>query len=135
MVDFAQRNADLADVGDVVQLRGGDALQRKPPCELPPQGAVILTNPPYGERIEVAGVAGAGAGVGSPRERSRETAEFNQDEGDFFLQLAAHWKTHFNGWTAHLLVPDMKLPNAACSVLTFKAGVKPLPDSSKESPP
>jgi putative N6-adenine-specific DNA methylase len=108
MVDFAQRNAELAGVSEVIQLRGGDALQRKPPCEVPPQGAVILTNPPYGERIEVAGVAGAGAGA--PRGRSRETAEFNSEEGDFFLQLAAHWKTHFDGWTAHLLVPDMKLP-------------------------
>ncbi len=108
MVDFAQRNAELAGVGEAIQLRGGDALQRKPPCDVPPQGAVILTNPPYGERIEVAGVAGAGA---SPQlGQSRETAEFNQEEGDFFLQLAAHWKTHFDGWTAHLLVPDMKLP-------------------------
>jgi putative N6-adenine-specific DNA methylase len=106
MVDFAQRNADLAGVGEAIQLRGGDALQRKPPCDVPPQGAVILTNPPYGERIEVAGVAGAGA----PRGRSREAPEFNSEEGDFFLQLAAHWKTHFDGWTAHLLVPDMKLP-------------------------
>ncbi len=130
MVDFAQRNAQLAGVGEAVQLRGGDALQRKPPCDVPPQGAVILTNPPYGERIDVAGVAGAGrfatdraspydlaedaplAPESAPAQRrlSRETAEFNAEEGDFFLQLAAHWKTHFDGWTAHLLVPDMKLP-------------------------
>jgi putative N6-adenine-specific DNA methylase len=158
MVDFAQRNAELAGVGQVLQLRGGDALQRKPPCEVPPQGAVILTNPPYGERIEVAGVAGvSGAGRSSPRVHTlrsqdvprdirrdmrrdmsrdeprdefdrpidmsdqaaqpshatrpaRETAEFNAEGGDFFPQLATHWKTHFDGWTAHLLVPDMKLP-------------------------
>lgn len=130
MVDFAQRNAELAGVGKVVQLRGGDALQRKPPCEVPPQGAVILTNPPYGERIEIAGIARvaearvhrvnahgsppAGAGrFGSsqavPR-APRESAQFDQEEGDFFPQLATHWKTHFDGWTAHLLVPDMKLP-------------------------
>jgi putative N6-adenine-specific DNA methylase len=111
MVDFAQRNADLAGVGQAVQLRGGDALQRKPPCDMPPQGAVILTNPPYGERIEVAGVAGSSA---NPRQRShphgRELPEFDAAAGDFFPQLATHWKTHFDGWTAHLLVPDMKLP-------------------------
>lgn len=111
MVDFAQRNADLAGVGQAVQLRGGDALQRKPPCDVPPQGAVILTNPPYGERIEVAGVAGSSA---NPRQRSnphgRELPEFDAAAGDFFPQLATHWKTHFDGWTAHLLVPDMKLP-------------------------
>ena len=160
MVDFAQRNADLAGVGDLIQLRGGDALERKPPCDVPSQGAMILTNPPYGERIEVAGVAGASSqnmrqdtrqsSHAAPRvhtirsqqtsrdltrdvprdefdrpiesnetteaniERSprtpRETAEFNQEGGDFFLQLSTHWKTHFDGWQAHLLVPDMKLP-------------------------
>jgi putative N6-adenine-specific DNA methylase len=122
MVDFAQRNAELAGVAQAVQLRGGDALQRKPPCDVPPQGAVILTNPPYGERIEVAGVARAGEarvhrvtggrfGSSQAEQRApREQAEFNAEEGDFFPQLATHWKTHFDGWTAHLLVPDMKLP-------------------------
>jgi putative N6-adenine-specific DNA methylase len=29
---------------------------------------------------------------------------------DFFVQLAAHWKGHFDGWQAWVLVPDMKLP-------------------------
>ncbi len=115
MADFAQRNAELAGVSDAIEFRGGDALQRKPPCELPPQGAVILTNPPYGERIEVAGFAGRPSSEQShPRAQirsvGRETAEFNEQEGDFFPQLAAHWKTHFDGWTAWLLVPDMKLP-------------------------
>jgi putative N6-adenine-specific DNA methylase len=113
MVDFAQRNADAAGVGHAIELRGGDALQRKPPCTVPNQGALLLTNPPYGERIEVAGVAGV-AGLArsgaQPRQRSREAPQFNAEEGDFLRQLAAHWKTHFGGWTAHLLVPDMKLP-------------------------
>ncbi len=58
MVDFAERNAERAGVSHAVQLRGGDALQRMPPSELP---GVMLVNPPYGERIETAGVAGAGA--------------------------------------------------------------------------
>jgi putative N6-adenine-specific DNA methylase len=105
-------------------LRGGDALQRKPPSAVPPQGAVILTNPPYGERIEVAGVAraggqqrihrvsagGFGASPSQPR-AARETAQVEAGEADFFSQLATHWKTHFDGWTAWLLVPDMKLPS------------------------
>ena len=55
MVDFAQRNAERAGVADAVQLRGGDALQRMPPCEQP---GVMLLNPPYGERIAAAGTAG-----------------------------------------------------------------------------
>ena len=57
MVDFAERNAERAGVAHAVQLRGGDALQRMPPA---PSG-VMLVNPPYGERIDVAGVAGISA--------------------------------------------------------------------------
>ena len=65
MVDFAQRNAQRAGVADVVEFRGGDALQRMPPTDSP---GVMLLNPPYGERIAVAGVSGAGATrSGAPR--------------------------------------------------------------------
>ena len=55
MVDFAQRNAERAGVAHAIEFRGGDALQRMPPCERP---GVMLLNPPYGERIAAAGVAG-----------------------------------------------------------------------------
>ena len=108
MVDFAARNAERAGVADVVQLRGGDALQRMPPSDVP---GVMLVNPPYGERIEAAGVAG---------ERSRATAGHGQggresalvdDGGDFFNQLAGHWKKNYPGWTAWVLTPDLKLPS------------------------
>jgi putative N6-adenine-specific DNA methylase len=100
MVDFAARNAARAGVADVVQLRGGDALQRMPPSEAP---GVMLVNPPYGERIETAGVAGRSQG-------GRERAE-TDDGGDFFNQLAAHWKKSYPGWTAWILTPDLKLPS------------------------
>jgi len=147
MVDFAQRNADRAGVADVVQLRGGDALQRMPPA---PSG-VMLVNPPYGERIDVAGVAGIPSVQGRDQRRatqfqSEAIDEFGQplardpgddrdesgdtprrdrganpareqaltDSGeqvaDFFPQLASHWKKNYAGWTAHVLTPDMKLP-------------------------
>jgi putative N6-adenine-specific DNA methylase len=33
-----------------------------------------------------------------------------QDGGDFFLQLASHWKKHYAGWRAWVLTPDLKLP-------------------------
>ena len=132
MVDFAQRNAERAGVAHAVQLRGGDALQRMPPA---PTG-VMLINPPYGERIEVAGVAGqASSGRGRAQGASafsrdavdefgqalaalpsvrggRETAhsDSGEDMGAFYAQLASHWKKHFAGWTAHLLTPELKLP-------------------------
>lgn len=100
MVDFAQRNAARAGVGEVVQLRGGDALQRMPPVE---GGGVMLLNPPYGERIEAGGIAGPGRG-------GRERAQM-ENEGDFFAQLASHWKKNYAGWTAWVLSPDAKLPS------------------------
>jgi len=128
MVDFAQRNAQRAGVAAAVQLRGGDALQRLPPT---PEPGVLLLNPPYGERIAIAGVAGDNA---FPRERpgrerfvsqpahrgamgadtaNTDTASDNNntDLGDtFFTRLSAHWKTHYAGWTAWLLTPDRQLP-------------------------
>ncbi|MES2187839.1 MAG: THUMP domain-containing protein [Pseudomonadota bacterium] len=112
MVDFAQRNAERAGVARAIEFRGGDALQRLPPA---PRG-VMLLNPPYGERIAAAGVAGRRAldVAQQPREERqgehRETAH-TDDGGDFFPQLAAHWKRHYDGWTAWLLTPDLKLPS------------------------
>ncbi|MET0311598.1 MAG: THUMP domain-containing protein [Burkholderiaceae bacterium] len=97
MVDFAMRNAQRAGVADAVNLRGGDALQRMPPAE----AGVLLLNPPYGERIEVGGVAGP---------RARETAQ-TDGGADFFVQLATHWKRNFAGWNAWVLTPDLKLPS------------------------
>ena len=99
MVDFAERNAERAGVANAIEFRGGDALQRMPPSE---QAGVMLVNPPYGERIETAGVAGASG--------SRESA-LTEDGGDFFSQLATHWKKNYAGWTAWMLTPDLKLPS------------------------
>ncbi|MFO1194575.1 MAG: THUMP domain-containing protein [Rhodoferax sp.] len=97
MVDFAQRNAQRAGVAQAIEFRGGDALQRMPPCAAP---GILLLNPPYGERIEAGGVAGS---------RAREQA-LAPEGGDFFTQLAAHWKKHYAGWSAWVLTPDRKLP-------------------------
>jgi putative N6-adenine-specific DNA methylase len=110
MVDFAERNAERAGVAQAIEFRGGDALQRMPPVE----SGVIMLNPPYGERIEVGGVAGTG------RFGARESAQVERgaegeggeggDGGEFFPQLAAHWKKNYAGWTAWVLTPDLKLP-------------------------
>ncbi|RZL52194.1 MAG: class I SAM-dependent RNA methyltransferase [Variovorax sp.] len=97
MVDFAERNAERAGVAAAIEFRGGDALQRMPPAE---GGGVMMLNPPYGERIEVGGVARPGA---------REQAE-TEDGGEFFVQLASHWKKNYAGWTAWMLTPDLQCP-------------------------
>jgi putative N6-adenine-specific DNA methylase len=103
MVDFAERNAERAGVAQAVQFRGGDALQRMPPAE----SGVIVLNPPYGERIEVGGVT-RGRRADAPA-RGREEAE-TEEGGEFFVQLASHWKKSYAGWTAWVLTPDMQLP-------------------------
>ena len=107
MVDFAERNAQRAGVADVIEFRGGDALQRMPPIDVSTTGGVMLINPPYGERIGIGGVAGEGEGA---RFGARELAQ--ADDGvDFFNQLASHWKKNYSGWTAWMLTPDLKLPS------------------------
>jgi hypothetical protein len=61
MVDFARRNAERAGVAAAIVFHGGDALERPPPplpADLP---GTLMVNPPYGERIEVAGKARQGA--------------------------------------------------------------------------
>ncbi|HEX5737973.1 MAG TPA: hypothetical protein VFY22_05635, partial [Hydrogenophaga sp.] len=132
MVDFAQRNAERAGVAHAVELRGGDALQRQPPTSQP---GVLLLNPPYGERIAAAGVAGqsseerasarsqrmapraprtftVGQATPPPPGLGRESAQMADggDGSEFFQQLASHWKSHYAGWSAWLLTPDLKLP-------------------------
>ena len=102
MVDLAQRNAERAGVAKALNLRGGDALQRMPPSEVP---GVMLVNPPYGERIEAGGVAGAASMARSGREVGQV-----EDGGEFFSQLASHWKKNYAGWRAWVLTPDLKLP-------------------------
>ena len=107
MVDFAQRNAQRAGVADLIEFRGGDALQRLPPCDQP---GVMLVNPPYGERIEVAGVAGAQRAGGREQAQMVSPGGAGGEDGAFFSQLSAHWKKHYAGWSAWVLTPDLKLP-------------------------
>ena len=107
MVDFAQRNAQRAGVADLIEFRGGDALQRLPPCAAP---GVMLVNPPYGERIEVAGVAGAQRAGGREQAQMPTQGGADGEDGAFFSQLSAHWKKNYPGWTAWVLTPDLKLP-------------------------
>jgi putative N6-adenine-specific DNA methylase len=122
MVDFAQRNAERAGVADVIEFRGGDALQRMPPIDVAETGGgVMVLNPPYGERIDVGGVAGSGS-VGHAGNAGRAAAEqegrfgarelaHTDDGGEFFSQLSSHWKKNYSGWTAWVLTPDLKLPS------------------------
>ena len=122
MTDFAEHNARRAGVAEAIQFKTADALQRHPPVSLGQgqgqgqgQGAgVLMLNPPYGERIEPKGSRGE---RGGPARASREGFQTNGqgasgNSAEFFGALASHWKKHYAGWTAWLLSPDMKLPQA-----------------------
>ncbi len=114
MVDFARRNARRAGVEAAIQFHGGDALERVAPDLAPDLPGTLVLNPPYGERIDALGKAGA-----APRSAPSQTpgADDNRSApSDFFARLASHWKraytAHPAGWTAHVLSPDMKLPGS-----------------------
>jgi putative N6-adenine-specific DNA methylase len=109
MVDFARRNAQRAGVEHAIQFNGGDALERPAPPLADGLHGTLMINPPYGERIDVAGKAA--------RPSVQERPDDNRvAPDDFFPRLAAHWKRAYThnpaGWTAWVLSPDMKLPSA-----------------------
>lgn len=110
MTDFAQRNAERAGVAQAISFKTADALQRPPPAE----HGVLMLNPPYGERIAPKGSRGEQMDPRQARERFDTGGGSGNGAapGEFFSQLAAHWKRHYAGWTAWVLSPDMKLPQA-----------------------
>jgi putative N6-adenine-specific DNA methylase len=134
MTDFAARNAERAGVRAALELKTVDALQRAAPAAT----GSLLMNPPYGERIEPKGSRGgprasapasrsrgelgtgsrsgaqghADRGAGGQAAPAREGFEGGATAGEFFAHLAAHWKRAYPGWTAWVLSPDMKLPQA-----------------------
>ena len=138
MTDFATRNAQRAGVAHAIEFKTADALQRLAPAD---HGTIVM-NPPYGERIDAKGrgseAARAPRTFAAPRaperprgpgadaferenpDAARRTAREApvvegggaNSAGEFFAQLATHWKRHYSGWTAWVLSPDMKLPSA-----------------------
>jgi putative N6-adenine-specific DNA methylase len=104
MTDFAVRNAERAGVRGAIDFKTADALQRMPPAD---RGTMML-NPPYGERIDPKG----SRGEQRPQMPAREGFESGESANDFFARLATHWKRHYAGWTAWVLSPDPKLPQA-----------------------
>jgi putative N6-adenine-specific DNA methylase len=71
----------------------------------------MLLNPPYGERIAAAGVAGQRAQDRPGLGRESAVHADGSENNDFFAQLASHWKKHYTGWSGWLLTPDPELPS------------------------
>ena len=55
-------------------------------------------------------VRGAGALSRETVKRDKKLRTEAAPAGDFFQQLASHWKKNFPGWTAWILSPDARLP-------------------------
>jgi putative N6-adenine-specific DNA methylase len=53
--------------------------------------------------------AGSGHVAGTARVGAGDDTQA-ASAGDFFQQLASHWKKNFPGWTAWVLSPDARLP-------------------------
>jgi putative N6-adenine-specific DNA methylase len=128
MTAFAPPNAERAGVAAAIDFRTMDALQRPAPAD----HGVLMINPPYGERIGAKGTGSAQAqgSDGDPHgheagrraergERSDRTQRVSREDFEgggtpevFFGALASHWKRGYAGWTAWVLSPDAKLPQA-----------------------
>jgi putative N6-adenine-specific DNA methylase len=121
MVDFAQRNAERAGVADAIEFRGGDALQRMPPCTErrrdAAQPAVWRTHRrrrrggPRRARRQWARGAHVRAGGWREREQDGSTAGATSSPAGRPLEEAL---CRLDAW---VLTPDLKLPgqDAACA--------------------
>ncbi|MGB6054971.1 MAG: THUMP domain-containing protein [Burkholderiaceae bacterium] len=95
MVAIARKNLNLAGIPFEVPLKQIEAQEIRPP-ELPPETpAMIVTNPPYGERIGVRGDAAL------PTEELFAA---------FFSAFGTTLKQRFAGWQVFLFSADLGLP-------------------------
>ncbi len=92
MVAMARHNLRSAGILFEVPLKQIEAQQVQPPVPTP---GILLTNPPYGERIGV---------------RGDSTIPQDEMAVGFYQQLSATLKQRFAGWTVYLFTADLGLP-------------------------
>ncbi|WP_371868553.1 THUMP domain-containing class I SAM-dependent RNA methyltransferase [Telluria aromaticivorans] len=92
MVEMARHNLKIAGIMFDVPLKQIEAQHVSPPTE---QAGILLTNPPYGERIGVRGDASM-----APDEMAVS----------FYSALGTTLKQRFAGWTVFLFTADLSLP-------------------------
>jgi putative N6-adenine-specific DNA methylase len=92
MIAMTRHNLRNAGILFEVPLKQIDAQEVKAPTEQP---GILLTNPPYGERIGVRG------------DRSLEEDEL---ANSFYSAFSGTLKQRFAGWTAYLFTADLGLP-------------------------
>ena len=92
MVAMTRHNLRLAGILFEVPLKQIEAQQVQPPTSQP---GLLVTNPPYGERIGV---------------RGDSTIPQDEMAVGFYQQLSATLKQRFAGWTVYLFTADLGLP-------------------------
>jgi putative N6-adenine-specific DNA methylase len=92
MVAMTRHNLKVAGIMFDVPLKQIEAQEVKPPTEQP---GILLTNPPYGERIGV---------------RGDSTMPADEMSVAFYSALGTTLKQRFAGWTVFLFTADLTLP-------------------------
>jgi putative N6-adenine-specific DNA methylase len=92
MVAMTRHNLKVAGIMFDVPLKQIEAQEVKPPTEQP---GILLTNPPYGERIGV---------------RGDSTVPADEMATSFYSALGTTLKQRFAGWTVFLFTADLSLP-------------------------
>jgi putative N6-adenine-specific DNA methylase len=92
MVAMTRHNLRVAGILFDVPLKQIEAQEVKPPTEQP---GILLTNPPYGERIGV---------------RGDSTLAQDEMATQFYSALGTTLKQRFAGWTVFLFTADLGLP-------------------------
>lgn len=92
MVAMTRHNLKIAGILFDVPLKQIEAQHVSPPTSAP---GILLTNPPYGERIGV---------------RGDSTVPQDEMAVSFYSALGTTLKQRFAGWTAFLFTADLQLP-------------------------
>ena len=92
MVAMTRHNLRAAGILFDVPLKQIEAQEVKPPTEQP---GILLTNPPYGERIGV---------------RGDSTIPADEMATGFYAALSKTLKQRFAGWTVYLFTADLSVP-------------------------
>ena len=92
MIVMTRSNLNKAGIPFEIPLKQIEAQEVKPPTETP---GIILTNPPYGERIGV---------------RGDSTIETDEMAAAFFNAFGTTLKQRFAGWQVFLFSADLGLP-------------------------
>jgi putative N6-adenine-specific DNA methylase len=92
MIAMTRHNLKQAGILFDVPLKQIEAQEVKPPLDQP---GILLTNPPYGERIGV---------------RGDSTMPQDEMASQFYSAFGTTLKQRFAGWTAFLFTADLNLP-------------------------